>query len=753
MTLEEKAGMCSGDTAWTTKAIEHLGIPSIVLTDGPNGVRLANPKAGIDALNRSLPATCFPTAPALAATWDVDLIRQVGVALGQEAQALGVQVLLGPGANMKRSPLGGRNFEYFSEDPVLAGRIAAAWIEGVQSQGVSASLKHFAANNQEFDRMVGDAIIDERTLHEIYLRAFEIAVREAQPGTVMCAYNKVNGTYASQNRMLLTDALRDDWGFQGLVVSDWGAVDDRVAGLIAGLDLEMPGSGGLNDRKLVAAVPAGKLDVKALDIAATRVVELALQTHAAIKTGATFDKDEHHALARKVAGQGAVLLKNNGVLPLAGDFSGRTAVIGRFARHTRYQGAGSSQVNPTRLDRPFDELSAALGGADRLVYAAGYGEEGDTSDALLAEAVAAAKAAQRAIVFVGLPDSYESEGFDRASMDLPAGHNALVSAIAAVQPNTVIVLMNGAPVAMPWIGEVPAVLEAYLGGQAGGGAIADVLTGKVNPSGKLAETFPKRLVDTPTYPNFPGRDGVALHGERLFIGYRYYDAKHIEPLFPFGFGLSYTRFAFESIKAASTEVGADGAATIAVTVRNTGSRAGAEVVQLYVHEQSSAVLRPEQELKAFAKVTLAPGESRVATFTLSSRDFAHYDPRTHTWVVDAGDYEVRVGGSSRDLPLHQVLHLAGTPPVHPKLTPYSSLGELEANPRGKPIYDQLVQGMLGRFAVTDQMTEDQAAAARKSRKTILGFINEMPLIKMVQVSQGRFSEQQMHEILQEVNQP
>jgi beta-glucosidase len=503
---------------------------------------------------------------------------------------------------------------------------------------------------------------------------------------------------------------------------------------------------------IVAAVNAGTLDIKVLDAAAIRLVELALRTHSAIQAGASFDKDAHHALARKVAGQAAVLLKNNGVLPLAVNVSGRTAVIGRFAQHARYQGAGSSQVNPTKLDRPFDELAMGLGGDDRVVYAAGYEAEGETSDALLAEAVAAAKSAQRAIVFVGLPDSYESEGFDRKSLDLPAGHNALVSAVAAVQPDTIVVLMNGAPVALPWIDEVSAVLEAYLGGQAGGGAIADLLTGKVNPSGKLAETFPVRLEDTPTYPNFPGRDGVALYGEGLFIGYRYYDAKQIEPLFPFGFGLSYTQFAYDSIKAASTEVGEDCAATIEVTVRNTGKRAGAEIVQLYVHEQSPKVVRPEQELKAFSKITLAPGESRVVTFNLSSRDFAHYDPRVQTWVVDAGAYEIRVGGSSRDLPLNQVLNLAGTPPVLPKLTPDSSLAELSANPRGKPIYDEMINGMLGQLKITDDMTEEQAAVARKTRNTILGFINEMPLKKLVRASQGRFTEERMHEILKAVNQ-
>jgi len=753
LTLEEKAALCSGHDMWTTKPIERLGIPSIVLTDGPHGVRRSSPDAPPGSLSQSIPATCFPTAPGLAATWDVDLIQEVGVALGREAQAHGVQILLGPGVNMKRSPLGGRNFEYFSEDPVLAGRIATAWIRGVQSQGVGASLKHFAANNQEWERMTSDSIVDERTLHEIYLTAFEMAVKEAQPWTVMCSYNKLNGTYVSQNGGLLTDILRGAWGYRGMVVSDWGAVDDRVAGVRAGLDLEMPGSNGLNDRRIVAAVIAGKLDIAVLDARVTDVLALTLRAHAAAKPGATFDATAHHALARRAAGEGIVLLKNEGgVLPIDPARAGRIAVIGRFAKLARYQGAGSSQVNPTRLDAFVDELGAIVG-ANNLTYAPGYEAEGETTEALLAEARDIAKKAGRAIILVGLPDSFESEGFDRASLDLPAGHNRLVEAIVAVQPDTTVVLMNGSPVALPWAPRAKAIVEAYLGGQAGAGAMADVLTGRVNTSGRLAETFPARIEDTPAFPNFPGRDGQALYGEGLFVGYRYYDARKIAPQFPFGFGLSYTSFAYTAIKADTTSVRAQDGARIHVTVKNTGKRTGSEVVQLYVRQVGAPVLRPEKELKHFAKVRLQPGEEKTVTFALTARDFAWYSPRVHDWVVDTGAFEVLAGGSSRDLPLKQSLTVEGLPRRLPKLTRYSPLRELADHPASKPIYEQIIQGVIASGHAPDPAASiEEQAAARKSSDAIIVMMDEMPLCKLVQVSGGMFSEEAMLGILQAVNQ-
>lgn len=754
LTLEEKAGLSSGGSTWTTKAVERLGIPAIVLTDGPHGVRMAKPSSGMSGLNNSVPATCFPTAPALAATWNVDLIREVGVALGQESQAHGVQILLGPGANLKRSPLAGRNFEYFSEDPLLSGKIAASWIRGVQSQGVGVSLKHFAANNQEWERMVGDSVVGDRALHELYLRSFEIAVREAAPWTIMCAYNQVNGVHAAENKTLLTDFLRTGWGYTGIVLSDWGAVNDRVAGIRAGLNLEMPSSGGFNDRKIVAAVQSGELDVAMLDASVTDLLTVILRAKAGAKSGATFDADAHHALARKVAGEGIVLLKNDEkTLPLAPDRDRRIAIVGAFAKLPRYQGAGSSQVNPTRLDNAYDELLRLLGDKTSVTFAEGYDWAGASSPAMRDEAVAAAGRADHAIVFVGLPDSYESEGFDRAGLGLPAEHNALVAAVAAAAPRTTVVLMNGSPVALPWVGEVDAIVEAYLGGQAGGGAVADVLTGRVNPSGKLAETFPARIEDTPTYPNFPGRDQRVLYGEGVFVGYRHYDAKKIEPLFPFGFGLSYSEFRFTGLKVSEARIDADAGVNVEVTVRNTGRRAGAEVVQVYVRDDAPAAPSPERELKAFAKVHLEPGEARTVTLHLDRAAFAHYDARRRAWAVRSGRYTVMAGGSSRDLPLSQQVEVDGGTPPPPHITRHSNFAEVEQHPRGKPIYDAFIARMLGNQPKLEELNLGPAeyAAAKKARETMLVFVREIPMGKMVMLSQGAFTEEALQGILTAVN--
>ncbi len=754
LTLEEKAGLCSGGTAWTTKAIPRLDIPAITLTDGPHGVRLANPNAGMQGLNASVPATCFPTAPALAATWNTALLTRVGEALGRESQTHGVQILLGPGANLKRSPLGGRNFEYYSEDPLLSGKMAAAWIGGVQSQGVGTSLKHFVANNQEWERMIGDSIVGPRALHELYLRSFEVAVRDSQPWTIMCAYNQINGTYASQNKLLLTDVLRDDWGFAGIVLSDWGAVNDRVAGVRAGLNLEMPASGGVNDRKIVAAVQAGELDLAVLDELVTEMLTITLRAHDGIQKDATFDADAHHALARRVAGEGAVLLKNaRRTLPLARERDARIAFIGQFARVPRYQGAGSSQVNPTQLDNAFDVFRQEAGWGDAVTYTAGYDWEGGTTPELLAEAVAAAGGADHAIVFVGLPDSYESEGFDRRDLHLPHGHNQLVEAVAAVAPRTTVVLMNGSPVVLPWIDEVDAVLEAYLGGQAGGGAVADLLTGRVNPSGKLAETFPARAEDTPTWPNFPGRDLRVLYGEDVFVGYRHYDARKIAPQFPFGYGLSYTTFALSSLKLSAPQVDADTGVNLSVTVSNTGERAGAEVVQVYVGDDAPARPRPPRELKAFAKVFLQPGESRQVTLHLDRDAFEHYDPVPAAWFVRSGAYTVSVGTSSRDLPLVATVQVDGGPPPPPHITRHSNFGEIERHPKGKAIYDQFIASMLGNQPALDptKMSPAEYAAAKKGRDTMLMFMREIPLEKLVMLSQGAFTEEALQGILNAVN--
>jgi beta-glucosidase len=748
MTLEEKASLCSGRDTWSTKPIDRLGLASIVLTDGPHGVRRSRAE---DPTN-NLPATCFPTAPTLASSWNTALMEKVGIALGQEARALGVHVLLGPGVNMKRSPLGGRNFEYFSEDPVLAGKLAAAWIRGVQSQGVGASLKHFAANNQEHERMISNSVVDERTLNEIYLPAFEIAIREASPWTVMCSYNKLNGVPASQNHYLLTEQLRNKWGFQGIVISDWGAVEDRVAGEKAGLNLEMPSSGGIDDAKVVAAVISGELETSKLDEMTTGIVELILETDSNLRTQPAFDQEAHHELARKVAEESIVLLKNEHSLPIDPARKESVAIIGDLAKHPRFQGSGSSRVNPTRLDNSFDELAALLG-KEHLSYAAAYDHEGIATEAELREAVTTASKADRAIVFVGLPDNYESEGFDRKNLGLPPSHDALVERIVAVQPNTTVVLMNGSAVTMPWIGKVKSVLEAYLTGQAGGSAIAAILTGRCNPSGKLAETFPQRIEDTPSYPNFPGQDGQALYGEGLFIGYRYYDAKKVAPLFPFGHGLSYTHFAYTAIKAEASSIRAAEGTRLFVTVKNTGQRKGAEVIQLYLHQAGAPVQRPEKELKHFEKIELAQGEEKTVEFQLTTRDFARYQSDVHDWVVDSGEFEVLVGSSSRELSLHQSLKVEGLPPVYPKLSRNSSMRDLGRHPKGRPIYDGMITQMLAAATKGNQAprTPAEEIEARKARATLQMFLDEQTLGKLVMLSGGGFSEEMLQGILQSVN--
>lgn len=745
MTVEEQALLLSGDGWWRTHGIERLGLPAINCSDGPHGLRKLQGLFG-----NSVPATCFPTAPALAATWNTGLIREVGAALGREAQAADVQLLLGPGINIKRSPLGGRNFEYFSEDPVLSGRMAAAYINGVQGEGVGTSLKHFAVNSQETQRMATSSDIDERTLREVYLQAFEIAVLHSQPWTVMSAYNPVNGVYASEHRHLLTNILRDEWGFKGFVVSDWGGINDRVEGVAAGTNLEMPGSGDYNRDRIIAAVQEGRLPKETLARSVTEVVAVVLEASAARKSGATFDADAHDALARRVGSESIVLLKNDdGVLPLrAGQ---KIALIGDFAKAPRYQGAGSSQVNPIRVTNAYDELSTLLG-AENLVHSAGYDDEGDTNDTLIEGAVRQAASADVAIVFAGLPDSYESEGFDRRSIDMPPGHVRLAEAIAKAQPNIVVVLLNGSAVSMPWIDGVKGVVEGWLGGQAGGGALADVLTGRVNPSGRLSETFPVSIEQTPAFPTFPSHSGNALYGEGLFVGYRHYDMRNIAPLFPFGFGLSYTKFEYSGIDCSSDAFDADagGSVRVQVKVRNVGALAGQEVAQLYVHEHAPAHPGPVNELRAFDKIMLAPGEEKTLFFTLDQRDFAHYDPQAHAWSVKPGAFDVRVGGSSRDLPLKATLEVRARP-LPRKLTRQSLVQDFSAIPA---VYEEFARALGFAELVEPEsavasanMTREQVTAARKARVATRAFVNEMPINKVPAFSKGSLSETRLDEIL------
>ncbi|WP_255027184.1 glycoside hydrolase family 3 C-terminal domain-containing protein [Rhodococcus sp. GA1] len=701
LTVEERASLTSGLDFWHTEPVARENIPSIMLTDGPHGVRKQTAEGDHLGLHSSVPATCFPPAVALGCSFDPELLERVGAALGAEARALQVGVLLGPGINIKRSPLCGRNFEYLSEDPLLSGVLGAALVHGMQSQGVGASLKHFAANNQETDRMRVSADVDPRPLREIYLRAFERVVRDAQPWTVMCSYNRINGVYSSRNPWLLTDVLRGEWGFEGLVVSDWGAVDDRVASLAAGLDLEMPSTGGRTDAEIVAAVRAGTVDESVLDTAAARVIELVQKAVAASDPGATFDADAHHALAREVAAQSIVLLRNeNDLLPLATDAN--IAVIGELARTPRYQGAGSSRIEPTRLDNALDEIRS-LSGRD-VPFAAGYALDGSDSPALVDEAVERAADADIAVVFLGVPAELESEGFDRDDLELPQRQTALLDAVLTANPKVVVVLSNGGVVRLSGFADrVPAIVEGWLLGQAGGGAVADVLYGHVNPSGRLAETVPIRLEDTPAHTNFPGEHGHVRYGEGLFVGYRSYDARRLDVSFPFGHGLSYTTFEYSD-----AAVESDGDLTVQVTVTNTGGRAGAEVVQVYAGAPGSSVARAPRELKGFTKVRLDSGESQRVAVSIRRDDLAYWDTRVDSWVVEGGTYSIDIGASSRDIRQTLTVDVTGDA-VRIPLTMESSLGELFQNPAAAEIVLQAFGSLGGEVGVDESVLKMAAS--------------------------------------------
>ncbi|MFP3465320.1 glycoside hydrolase family 3 C-terminal domain-containing protein [Leifsonia sp. SIMBA_070] len=693
LSLEQKASLLSGESFWRTKAVGD--VPSVMLTDGPHGLRKQREGGDHLGLGDSVPATCFPPAVALGSAWDAELAERVGTALGVESSIEDVAVILGPGINIKRSPLCGRNFEYLSEDPIVSGVLGAGLVRGIQSQGVGASLKHFAANNQEDDRMRSSSDVDPRPLREIYLRGFQRVVEDARPHTVMCSYNRINGVFASENRWLLTDVLRGEWGFEGLVVSDWGAVSDRVAALRAGLDLEMPGSGGDTDARVVAAVADGSIDAALVDASAQRNADLAVRWAATPRVDGPLDVDAHHALAREAASRSIVLLKNDapeqGGQPLLPLRAGQSlAVIGAFAEKPRYQGAGSSMIRPTRLD---DALTSIRVAAHDVTYAPGFSLAADAAEEetarLRGEAVSAAAAADVAVVFAGLPARLESEGYDREDIDLPAEQLALIDAVVAANPRTVVVLSNGGVVALPFAGRVPAMVEAWLLGQAGGSATADVLFGAVNPSGKLAETIPNRLEDTPAFLDFPGEEGHVRYGEGLFVGYRWYDARRMDVAFPFGHGLSYTTFGYGEATVTAVD---GGDVEVRVTVTNSGDRAGREVVQVYTSLPGSAVQRPTRELKGFASLELAPGESRDVAIRLRRADLAYWHVRAERWVVEGGEYVVEVGASSRDLRSRATVAVAGDELRLP-LTRESSLGEVLAHPVAGPMVQAAMAGM------------------------------------------------------------
>jgi beta-glucosidase len=751
MTLLEKATFVSGDGWWQTFSFKRLGIPSIWMSDGPHGLR----KAVEADVTTSVPATCFPTASCLASSWDPELIHSVGKALGRECQANGVQLLLGPGNNMKRSPLGGRNFEYFSEDPLLAGKMASAHIQGVQSEGVGATLKHFAANNQEFERMTSSSNLDERTLHEIYLRSFEIPVKEAKPTAIMCSYNRINGVLTSEDPWLLTEVLRNQWGYEGFVVSDWGAVRDRVEGIQAGLSLEMPGSGTYNRDRIIQAVKKGVLKTQKLDDAAVKLLAVVLKVWESRKPGAVFNRQEHHQLARLAASESMVLLKNEKhLLPLNTQQKSKVAVIGNFARDPRYQGAGSSQVNPTKLDNAFEELVKTGGDKLKFSFTPGYGVEGDVSPSLLSQALKLARSSDIALLFVGLPDSYESEGFDRTTLDIPKGHQKLIEEIAKVQPNLVVILMNGSAVSMPWLPKAKAVLEAWLGGQAGGGAIADVLLGRANPCGKLGETFPHRLEDTPPYPEFPGMGEKANYGEGIFMGYRHYDKRKIAPLFPFGFGLSYTTFAYSNLKI-SNQAGKAPSLRVEFSVKNTGRRAGKEIVQVYSQEQNPTLPRPDKELKAFAKVFLKPGETKKVVFKLAESSLGYWDAILHSRRVNPGLYDILVGSSSRHLHLAKSVRLKGDKPSFPPLTGDSLLKRFKDHPKGKAFYQRLLNATgvteaIQRRPKKSNLSQREITSIEKAEKAMMASVNEIPVNRIGAFSGGHFKDAELEKILKKV---
>lgn len=658
LSLDEKAALVCGRDFWSTAPVDHAGVPSIVLTDGPHGVRRQLDGADHLGLHNSRPATCFPPAVAVGSSWNPLLAEKIGEAVGREARSLGVHVALGPGVNIKRSPLCGRNFEYYSEDPTLAGALAAAHIRGQQAQGVGASVKHFAANNQETDRMRVSADVDERTLREIYFPAFERVVAESQPATVMCSYNRVNGVYAAENRWLLTDVLRHQWGFTGAVVSDWGAVRDAVASLRAGLDLQMPGTGGRSAQRIVDAVRSGELDEAVLDTAVDRMLTL---TALAGRPADELDVDTHHMLARESATECAVLLKNDDdALPLTGGL--RIAVIGEFARTPRLQGGGSSHVNPTRVETPLDAMRVTAGTTGCVVdFAPAFTLDG-TGDAqsLALDAVDVARGADVAVVFAGLAEADESEGFDRTGLELPVAQIELIRAVAAAAPRTVVVLANGGVVSVEgWHDRVDAILEGFLLGQAGGGALADLIFGGANPSGRLAETIPRRLADTASYLNFPGEQGHVRYGEGVMVGYRWHETAGVPARYPFGYGLSYTTFATTELAVEVT--GAD-TARATVTVTNTGDRAGAEVIQFYVSTDLGPVRRPTRELRAFTKVHLQPDESHSFSVDLGRRAFAYWDVEHDGWMVTPGAYSVQVCRDAANVVLEQTVTLAGDVP-------------------------------------------------------------------------------------------
>lgn len=742
MTLEEKASMVTGYDFWHFKGVERLGVPSLMVCDGPHGLRKQEDAANADMLgiNDSITAVCFPSAAGLAASFDKELVRQVGDTLGRECQAENISVLLGPGNNIKRSPLCGRNFEYFSEDPYLSGEMAAAHIQGVQGQGVGTSMKHFCGNNQETRRMSGDSIIDERTLREIYLASFEKPVKEACPKTIMCAYNQVNGTFLAENKRLLDSILREEWGFSGAVITDWGAGKDQVKGVEAGLNIQMPGNGSKENPRIVDAVKNGILPEERLDKMVEDVLELIDWCTSHHREGVIFEYERDHAFAAKAAEECAVLLKNEDeILPLKK--SQKVAVIGEFAQKPRFQGSGSSHIKTYKVDCFLDAVSDN----DNITFSPGYSTKEDGNvELLLTEAAKTAKDSDVAVVFAGLPDAYESEGFDRTHIKMPDNQVRLIEEVAKAQPNTVVVLHNGSAVEMPWIGGVKAVLEMYLAGEGVGKAEADLLYGDCNPSGKLAETFPQRLEDTPSYLSFPGIDGNVSYQEQVYVGYRYYDARKMDVLFPFGHGLSYTTFSYSDLRISKEKMTDKETVTVTFTVRNTGAVVGKEAVQLYVGPSAPERRRvpvPVRQLKGFEKISLESGEEKTVTFILDERAFAHYEVKNSDWFVESGDYTIYIGSSSRDIRLEGTVKVTGTKSLSIKIDAFTPVGDILLTEKGK----QIIGPMLNQ-AFKQQGSEGMGALGEGAEKMAASMAMEMPIGAIV--SFGVMTGEQLQGLLQ-----
>ena len=714
MTLEEKCSLLSGGTQFTTKAIERLGIPAIRFSDGPSGLRKQEGAADHLGLNSSVPATCWPSAATVANSWDTALAEQIGAALGKEAAAQQVHVLLGPGLNIKRSPLCGRNFEYFSEDPYLSGKMAAAYVRGIQSQGVAACPKHFAVNSQETLRMHSDSVLDERTLREIYLTGFEIAVKEGKPNCIMSSYNRINGVYANENRHLLREILVDEWGFDGFVVTDWGGCNDRVDGLLAGSHMEMPTTGGNSDREVYRAVREGRVDEKWLDRIVGEYLEKCLLLSRKDGKSVSVDPELHHGLARRAAAESAVLLKNEGnLLPLKPGT--RVAVIGDFARGPRFQGSGSSCVNPTQVDSPLTFLKSSS--LEVIGYAPGFERHGGHSDDLIQDAAVLAKRAEAVILWLGLDELAETEGMDRQDMSIRSCQTELLRALARENPNIVVVLSGGAPIETPWISCCRSLIHGYLSGQAGAGAMVDLLTGAAVPSGKLAESWPMTLEDTPCARYYPGTEKTAEYREGIYVGYRYYDTAGKQVRFPFGFGLSYTSFEYSDLEVSDTQA--------VFRMKNTGTVPGAEIAQLYVSLENSKVFRPIRELKGFAKVFLNPGESRLVSIPLDDKAFRYFNAATNRWEIEGGSYRIEIGASSRDIRLVKSVTEKGTDapiPYDPEALPsYVSgrIGSVDdeefARLLGRPLPDgKWDRGAL--LTVNDTFMQLQYAKSRIGRQ-------------------------------------